>query len=193
MSKTPPDLRPGPRRRCEPWGFFVFLWYGVLWLPRGIASAIFDNAMVLCRLKWRPFTGDARWRWDRPRPDPAANAWQARLSSSPDDLLRAIHAASSTASRGDRARVASVLDRLRAFVEHWEPRDPGRVAELFGRLDPSRLVRPVGQTLLASTRSRALRSVERRDFLARFLDDLRARGTSGATIERLRRRLDVDP
>jgi hypothetical protein len=51
------------------------------------------------------------------------------------------------------------------------------VAALFERLDPSRLVRAVGQTLLASTRLSGDRSVARQDFLSRFLEDLRSRGT----------------
>lgn len=66
-------------RRREPWGFFVFLWYGVLWLPRRIASGIAEDLRVLLRLQWRPATGRARWRRDRPRPDPAASAWQSRI------------------------------------------------------------------------------------------------------------------
>jgi hypothetical protein len=51
-------------------------------------------------------------------------------------------------------------------------------------------VRAVGQTLLASTRSSAERSAARQEFFARFLEDLRARGTAEATIERLRQKLE---
>lgn len=61
--------------------FWFFLWRVVLWLPRGIISALLDDLLVALRLKWRPSTGDARWRWDRPRPDPAAGTWQRHLRS----------------------------------------------------------------------------------------------------------------
>lgn len=143
--------------------------------------------MVLCRLKWRPFTGDARWRWDRSRPDPVASAWQ-RLPLSLDALLSTLYAAS---AHDDRSLVATALDHLLKFLGYWSARSPKRVAELFERLEPARLVRAVGQILLASTRSGAVRSAARQDFLRRFLEDLRLRGTAEATIERLRRVADA--
>jgi hypothetical protein len=68
--------RPSSRPRG---GFLTFLWSGVLWLPRCILSGLLDDLLVAARIKWRPATGDARWRWDRPREDPAANAWQRYL------------------------------------------------------------------------------------------------------------------
>lgn len=74
----------GLRRRLEPLrGFLVFVWYAVLWLPRVLVRSLVDDGLVLLRLKWRPATGEPRWRWDRPRPDPAAAAWQDRIRPTP--------------------------------------------------------------------------------------------------------------
>ncbi len=94
-------------------------------------------------------------------------------------------------SHGDRSRVAPALDRMLSYVDHWSAMSPARVAELFERLTPSRLVRAVGQTLLAATRLAGDRSPARSAFLARFLEDQRARGTPEETIARLRRGLET--
>lgn len=59
-------------------GFLTFLWC-VLWLYRGLVSDMADTVLVWVGAKWWPSTGKARWRWDRPKLDPAANAWQERL------------------------------------------------------------------------------------------------------------------
>ena len=100
-----------------------------------------------------------------------------------DALLRMLYAAS---SHHDRSRIAPALDRLLDYVDHWSAVAPERVSGLFERLAPSRIVRAVGQTLLASTRLTCNRSAAHREFLSRFLEDLRARGTPEATIARLR-------
>lgn len=105
-----------------------------------------------------------------------------------DALLEVIYGAS---SHSDRSRIAPALDRLLAYVGYWSVASPGRVDALFERLVPSRLVRAVGQTLLASTRLAGDRSAARQDFLARFLEDLRNRGTDDAIITRLRKGLDT--
>lgn len=104
-----------------------------------------------------------------------------------DALVRMLYAAS---SHGDRSRVAPALDRLLSYVDYWSAASPGRVAALFERLTPSRLVRAVGQTLLASTRLAVNRSDARSAFLSNFLEDLRVRGTPEATIARLRKGLE---
>jgi hypothetical protein len=108
--------------------------------------------------------------------------------SSLDALLRMLYSAS---SHTDRSRIAPALDRLLAYVDHRSMSSPGRVATLFESLDPSRLVRAVGQTLLASTRLAGDRSVARQEFLARFLEDLRIRGTPEPIIARLQRGLET--
>jgi hypothetical protein len=99
-----------------------------------------------------------------------------------DALIEQLYAAS---SRHDRSAVAPALDRLLDYVDSWSPVSPERVAALFERLDPSRLVRAVGQTLLAATRLASRGSAARQAFLSRFLEDLRVRGTPEATIRRL--------
>lgn len=99
-----------------------------------------------------------------------------------DVLLEQLYAAS---SHSDRSRVAPALDRLLAYVDHWSALSPKRVDALFEQLEPSRLLRAVGQTLLAATRLDAHLSHARQLFLVRFMDDLRARGTPEATIRRL--------
>jgi len=109
-------------------------------------------------------------------------------TTSLDALLEMLYAAS---SHSDRSRIAPALDRLLAYVAHRSMSSPGRVATLFERLDPSRLVRAVGQTLLASTRLAGDRSVARQEFLSRFLEDLRIRGTPEAIIARLQRGLET--
>lgn len=105
-----------------------------------------------------------------------------------DALLEMLYVAS---SHGDRSLVPAALDRLLEYLDHWGSSSPGRIAALFDRLDPSRLVRAVGQTLLAWTRLAGDRSAARREFLARFLVDLRIRGTPEATISRLREGIEV--
>lgn len=45
-------------------GFLRFLW-AVLWLYRVLLRGLADDVLVLLRLKWRPATGQARWRWER--------------------------------------------------------------------------------------------------------------------------------
>jgi hypothetical protein len=105
-----------------------------------------------------------------------------------DGLLTMVYVAS---SHSDRSRIAPALDRLLSYLDHWRAVSPERVAALFERLDPSRLVRAVGQTLLASTRLSGDRSVARQEFLSRFLEDLRSRGTPEAMIARLRRGLET--
>jgi hypothetical protein len=94
-----------------------------------------------------------------------------------DALVEMLEAAS---SHSDRSLIPAALDRLLEYLDHWSASSPGRVVALFDRLNPSRLVRAVGQTLLASTRLAGDRSAARREFLVRFLDDLRNRGTSEA-------------
>jgi hypothetical protein len=110
------------------------------------------------------------------------------VPTSLDALLEMLYAAS---SHSDRSRVAPALDRLLAYVGYWSVSSPERVTALFERLEPSRLVRAVGQTLLAATRLAGDRFVARHAFLARFLDDLRIRGTPDAVIARLRRGLEA--
>ena len=110
------------------------------------------------------------------------------VPTSLDALLEMLYAAS---SHSDRSHIAPVLDRLLAYLDHWRTFSPGRVDALFERLDPSRLVRAVGQTLLASTRLACDRSVARHRFLSRFLDDLRIRGTPEATITHLQEGLET--
>jgi hypothetical protein len=105
-----------------------------------------------------------------------------------DALLEMLYAAS---SHSDRSRIAPALDRLLAYVEHWSASSPARVAALFERLDPSRVARAVGQTLLAEARLTCDRSVARRGFLSRFLEDLRIHGTPEAMIVRLRKELET--
>lgn len=103
-----------------------------------------------------------------------------------DDLLDMCYAAS---SHSDRSLIPAALDRLLEYLDHWSASSPGRVTELFERLDPSRLVRAVGQTLLASTRLAGDQTAARREFLARFVEDLRNRGTPQALIARLHKGL----
>jgi hypothetical protein len=105
-----------------------------------------------------------------------------------DALLEALYGAS---AHGDRSRIAPALDRLLAYVTYWSAASPRRVDALFERLDPSRLVRAVGQTLLASTRLAGDRYSARQEFLKSFLEDLRIRGTDEAIITRLRKGLDT--
>jgi len=105
-----------------------------------------------------------------------------------DALLETLYSAS---SHSDRSRIAPALDRLLTYVGYWNVVSPGRVDALFETLDPSRLVRAVGQTLLVSTRLAGDRSIARQEFLARFLEDLRIRGTDEAIITRLREGLDT--
>jgi hypothetical protein len=105
-----------------------------------------------------------------------------------DALVEMLEAAS---SHSDRSLIPAALDRLLEYVDHWSSSSPGRIAALFERLDPSRLVRAVGQTLLASTRLAGDRSAARRGFLVHFLEDLRIRGTPEATISRLQKGLEV--
>jgi hypothetical protein len=63
----------------------------------------------------------------------------------------------------------ATLDQMREFVGAA----PFEQTEaLFDRLDPSRLPRAVGQTLLASTRLAGYTSQARSDFLERFLRNL---------------------
>jgi hypothetical protein len=91
----------------------------------------------------------------------------------------------------DRSRIAPALDRLLEYVDCWSASAPERVDALFDQLVPSRIVRAVGQTLLAATRLPRFQSNARSGFLSRFLEDLRARGTLEATIDRLRRGLNA--
>ena len=103
-----------------------------------------------------------------------------------DDLLDMLYAAS---SHSDRSLIPAALDRLLEYLDHWSSSSPGRVTALFEQLDPSRLVRAVGQTLLASTRLAGVRTAARREFLARFVEDLRNRGTPEALIATLHKGL----
>lgn len=103
-------------------------------------------------------------------------------------LIASLYVAS---SHEDRSRVAPALDRLLDYVDRWSQVSPERVAMLFERLEPARLVRTVGQTLLAATRLACHDSAARRAFLSHFLEDLRARGTSEATIRRLQQGLEM--
>lgn len=105
-----------------------------------------------------------------------------------DAVLRMLYAAS---SHSDRSHIARALDRLLAYVDYWRAASPERVAALFDRLEPARLVRAVGQTLLASTRLACDRSVARQEFVSRFLEDLRTRGTPEARIARLQEGLET--
>ena len=98
-----------------------------------------------------------------------------------DALVDLLYVAS---SHSDRSRVAPALDHLLEYVDRWSGVSPARVAALFARLDPSRLVRAVGQTLLAATRLERHQSAARQAFLARFLEDLRGRGTPETTRPR---------
>lgn len=105
-----------------------------------------------------------------------------------DALLRTLYDAS---SYSDRSRIPPALDRLLAYVAYWNATSPERVAALYDRLEPSRIVRAVGQTLLAATRLSGDRSHARQEFLSRFLADLRTRGTPEAVIERLQKGLQT--
>jgi hypothetical protein len=100
-------------------------------------------------------------------------------------LLEMLYAAS---SHLDQSRIARALDCLLAYADHWRASSPEHVATLFEQLDPSRLTRSIGQTLLASTRCDL--SVARRKFLSRFLEDLHSRGAPEAQIARLRAGLE---
>jgi hypothetical protein len=100
-----------------------------------------------------------------------------------DDLLQLLYEAS---AYSDRSRIGRALDDMLAYVEYWSFVLPEHVVTLFDRLEPSRLVRAVGQTLLASTKLDGDRSSARQAFIVRFLEDLRIRGTSDAVIARLR-------
>jgi len=93
-----------------------------------------------------------------------------------DVLLEELYAASSCSSR---SYIAPALDSMLTHVKHWRERAPELITALFERLEPSRLVRAVGQTLLASTRHAGGCSIviARRAFLSRFLEDLRIRNT----------------
>jgi hypothetical protein len=104
-----------------------------------------------------------------------------------DALLTMLYAAS---SHGDRSRIGPALDRLLAYLEYWSASSPEQVAALFDQLEPSRLVRAVGQTLLAAARLAGNRSMARQGFLLRFLEDLRIRGTPEAVIARLKEGLE---
>ncbi len=53
---------------------WIFLW----WFYGGLARDLTDTILVWMRLKWWPATGRARWRWDRPKRDEQAVAWQKR-------------------------------------------------------------------------------------------------------------------
>lgn len=88
-----------------------------------------------------------------------------RLSCSLDELLDELYAAS---SHSDRSRIAPALDRMLVCVDHWRLSSPGTIADLFERLDLSRVVRAVGQTLIASTRLYGDRSKTRQGFVSRF-------------------------
>lgn len=105
-----------------------------------------------------------------------------------DVLLELLYAVS---SHSDRSRVASALDRLLEYVDHWSATAPEHVVALFERLDPARTVRAVGQTLLAATRMSRDHLPARQAFLERFLADLRARGTPETTIRRLEQGLET--
>jgi hypothetical protein len=105
-----------------------------------------------------------------------------------DALIDLLYAAS---SHPDRSRIAPALDRLLDYVDHWSEVSPEPIAALFERLDPSRLVRAAGQTLLAATRLDGHRSAARQAFLSRFLEDLRARGTPETAIRRLEQGLGM--
>ncbi|MFO0762065.1 MAG: hypothetical protein U0359_36840 [Byssovorax sp.] len=99
-----------------------------------------------------------------------------------DSLLDVLYTAS---SHSDPSRMAPALDRMLEYVEHWSTVTPEQIATLFERLDPSRLVRAVGQTLLAATRLACHASAARQTFVSRFFADLRARGTPEPTVRRL--------
>lgn len=105
-----------------------------------------------------------------------------------DALVGMLYAAS---SHGDRSGIPPALDHMLAYLDRWRASSPERIAALFERLEPSRLVRAVGQTLLASTRLACDRSVARRKFVSRFLEDLRIRGTPEGVIARLRKGLET--
>ncbi len=99
-----------------------------------------------------------------------------------DVLLALLYEAS---AHEDRSKVGPALDRLLEYVDYWTDLAPDRVDALFENLDPSKLRRAVGQTLLAATRLDGFRSAARQSFYARFIDDLRTQGTPEATIRRL--------
>jgi hypothetical protein len=104
-----------------------------------------------------------------------------------DDLLQRLYDAS---AYSDPSRIGPALDNMLEYVEYWSVVLPEHVVTLFDRLEPSRLVRAVGQTLLASTKLDGDRSSARQAFIVRFLEDLRIRGTSENTIARLRKGLE---
>jgi len=83
----------------------------------------------------------------------------------------------------DRSRLGRAIDVALSFVDKGSPE---QVKALFDSLDPSRCARTVGQTLLAAT---TVNAPGRAAFLARYLEDLAARGTDSETVERLRKGL----
>lgn len=97
-------------------------------------------------------------------------------------LLEQLYAASSHA---DRSQVGSALDQLLEYVDHWRMFSPERLDALFDRLEPSKLVRAVGQALLAATHISGYQSAARQSFCGRFTEALRDRGTPEPTIRRV--------
>lgn len=90
-------------------------------------------------------------------------------------LAHRLYAAS---TRIDPALLAPALDQLLVHVESAEDTAP-----IFDALDPWRLARAVGQTLLAATRGN--RSPARQAFAERFLAALRGRGEPEAILRRM--------
>ncbi len=112
----------------------------------------------------------------------------AHLSGDMADLLEMLYAAS---WHKDWSLIPAALDHLRRCLDNWHINSYNPI--LFEQLDPSRLVRLIGQTLLASTRSLVGQSAARQAFLSRFLDDLRIRGTPESTIVLLQKELECPP
>lgn len=91
------------------------------------------------------------------------------------ELAHRLYAAS---AHPDRSCLAPVLDQLLVHFESAED-----MAPIFAALDPWRLTRAVGQTLLAATRGN--QSPARQAFAERFLAATRGRGEPEAIIRRM--------
>ena len=90
-----------------------------------------------------------------------------------DALMEQLYAAS---VREDRAGVGPALDSLLEYVERCHTvRDLRSMDALYDALEPARLVRAVGHTLLAATWLIGDRSAARAQFALRFVADLELR------------------
>jgi hypothetical protein len=108
---------------------------------------------------------------------------QSSAISRPDDLQSVLYDA---CADPDRSSIDRALDLMLVWMDAWWT-DPRNIDNLFTSLDPTRLVRSIGQTLLARTDMPSRDTSARRAFVDRFLVAESARGASPETIDRLRR------